>query len=56
MAWYREVFDLCFQDIDREAANKLWDKELKYKKGDKKKYEKKARKEEEEEESGDEDD
>jgi Lon-like ATP-dependent protease len=49
------VFDLVFPDIDRDAANKVWEKELKSKKGDKKKYKDKPRKEEEEE-SGDEDD
>jgi Lon-like ATP-dependent protease len=49
------VFDIVFPDVDREAANKLWEKELKSKKGDKKKHEKKARRDEEEE-SGDEDD
>jgi Lon-like ATP-dependent protease len=49
------VFDIVFPDLDKEAANKLWEKELKPKKGDRKKREQK-RKEEEEEESGDDDD
>lgn len=49
------MFDLVFPDLDREAANKLWEKELKNKKVDRKKY-KKEKREEDEEESGDEDD
>ncbi|KAF2019242.1 ATP-dependent protease La [Aaosphaeria arxii CBS 175.79] len=56
VSWYSEVFSLVFPDLDRDAANKLWEKELKGKKGDKKKYKEKARKEEEEEESGEDDD
>lgn len=55
VSWYREVFDIVFPDLDKEAANKMWEKELKSKKGDRKKREQK-RKEEEEEESGDDDD
>jgi Lon-like ATP-dependent protease len=55
VSWYREVFSLVFPDIDHEAANKLWEKELKNRKNDKKKYKEKPRKEEEEE-SSDEDD
>ncbi|KAF2278717.1 ATP-dependent protease La [Westerdykella ornata] len=55
VSWYSDVFNLMFPDLDREAANKLWEKELKSKKGDKKKFKEKPRKEEEEE-SGDEDD
>ncbi|KAF2113183.1 Lon protease C-terminal proteolytic domain-containing protein [Lophiotrema nucula] len=55
VSWYREVFNLVFPNADRDAANKVWDKELKHKKKEKKqKYEKKR--DEDEEESGDEDD
>lgn len=53
--WYKDVFDIVFADVDKDTSNKLWDKELKPKKGDRKKREQK-RKEEEEEESGEEDD
>lgn len=53
--WYSEVFNLVFSDLDRDAANKLWEKDLKNKKGDKKKP-KPASREEKDEESGDEDD
>ncbi|CAN9300922.1 unnamed protein product [Alternaria alternata] len=53
--WYKEVFDIVFPDLDKDAANKMWEKELKSKKGDRKKREQK-KKEEEEEESGDDDD
>jgi Lon-like ATP-dependent protease len=49
------VFNLVFPNLDYEAANKVWEKELKSKKHEKKKYKEKPRKEEEEE-SGDEDD
>jgi Lon-like ATP-dependent protease len=49
------VFDLVFPDLDRDAANKMWEKELKGKK-DRKKKEKEYKKKEEEEESGEEDD
>jgi Lon-like ATP-dependent protease len=56
VSWYRDVFDLVFPDIDRDAASKLWEKELKSKRGEKKKQKTKERKEEEEEESGDDDD
>ncbi|KAF2125183.1 ATP-dependent protease La [Dothidotthia symphoricarpi CBS 119687] len=55
VAWYHEVFDLVFPGLDKDSASKLWDKELKSKKGDRKKKEQK-RKEEEEEESGEDDD
>lgn len=55
MQWYKDVFDIVFADVDKDTSNKLWDKELKPKKGDRKKREQK-RKEEEEEESGEEDD
>lgn len=53
--WYKEVFDIVFPDLDKDAANKMWEKELKSKKGDRKKREQK-KKEEEEEESGEDDD
>ncbi|KAF1965467.1 ATP-dependent protease La [Bimuria novae-zelandiae CBS 107.79] len=55
VSWYHEVFHLVFPGLDKEASNKLWEKELKSKKGDRKKKEFKKR-EEEEEESGDDDD
>lgn len=54
MAWYSEVFDIVFPSLDKDYANKLWDKELKSKKGDRKKREQK--KKDEDEESGDDDD
>jgi Lon-like ATP-dependent protease len=41
--WYKEVFDIVFPELDKDAANKMWEKELKEKK-------------EEEEESGEDDD
>lgn len=53
--WYSEVFDIVFPDLNKEQANKLWEKELKAEKGDRKKREQK-RKDEDEEESGDDDD
>ncbi|KAH9876767.1 ATP-dependent Lon protease pim1 [Plenodomus lingam] len=52
--WYKEVFDIVFPDLDKEATNKMWEKELKGNKKDRKKREQK-RKEEDEEESGDDD-
>jgi Lon-like ATP-dependent protease len=55
VSWYGEVFDLVFPDLDRDAANKMWEKELKGKK-DKKRKEKEYKKKEEDEESGEEDD
>ncbi|PSN69403.1 ATP-dependent protease La [Corynespora cassiicola Philippines] len=55
VSWYNEVFDYVFPSLDKEAANKLWEKELKGKKGDRKKKEHKKR-DDDEEESGDEDD
>jgi len=55
VSWYKEVFDIVFPDLDKDTANKMWEKELKVKKGDRKKREQK-KKEEEEEESGEDDD
>ncbi|KAF2442818.1 ATP-dependent protease La [Karstenula rhodostoma CBS 690.94] len=55
VSWYNEVFDLVFPGLDKDASSKLWDKELKSKKGDRKKKEYKKR-EDDEEESGDDDD
>jgi Lon-like ATP-dependent protease len=55
VSWYSEVFELVFPGLNKEAGNKMWEKELKSKKGDRKKREQK-KKDEEEEESGDEDD
>jgi Lon-like ATP-dependent protease len=55
VSWYSDVFELVFPDLNKESANKMWEKELKSKKGDRKKREQK-RKDEDEEESGDEDD
>jgi len=49
------VFKIVFPDVDRDTANKLWEKDLKGKKSDRKRKEQK-RKEEEEEESGEDDD
>ncbi|CAO2652733.1 Nn.00g021440.m01.CDS01 [Neocucurbitaria sp. VM-36] len=55
VSWYKEVFDTVFPNLDKDYASKLWEKELRSKKGDRKKREQK-RKEEDEEESGEEDD
>ncbi|KAF2464523.1 ATP-dependent protease La [Lindgomyces ingoldianus] len=56
VSWYAEVFDLVFPDLDRDTANKVWEKELKSKKAEKKTKKEKVKEEkEEEEESGDED-
>lgn len=55
VSWYHEVFDLVFPGLDKDASNKLWEKELKSKKGDRKRKEYKKR-EDEEEESGDDED
>jgi Lon-like ATP-dependent protease len=55
VSWYSDVFELVFPDLNKESANKMWEKELRSKKGDRKKREQK-RKDEDEEESGDEDD
>ena len=55
VSWYKEVFDIVFPGLDKDTANKMWEKELKAKKGDRKKREQK-KKEEEEEESGEDDD
>ena len=55
VSWYHEVFALVFPDLDKDVANKLWEKELKGKKGDRKKKEYK-KKEEDDEESGEDDD
>lgn len=55
MSWYKEVFDIVFPNVDKDYGNKLWEKDLKSKKGDRKKREQK-RKEEDEEESGEDDD
>lgn len=54
VTWYSDVFKIVFPDIDRDAANKLWEKDLKTKKGDKKRKEQKRK--EEDEESGEDDD
>ena len=47
------MFELVFPNIDRDAANKMWEKELKDKKSDRKKREYKKR--DDDEESGDDD-
>ncbi|KAL1645939.1 ATP-dependent Lon protease pim1 [Didymella pomorum] len=52
--WYSQVFALIFPDLNKEAANKLWEKELKAKKGDKKRKEQKRK--DDDEESGEDDD
>jgi Lon-like ATP-dependent protease len=54
VSWYSDVFELVFPDLNKESANKMWEKELKSKKGDRKKREQKGK--DEDEESGDEDD
>jgi len=56
VSWYQEVFDFVFADLDKDVANKMWEKELKPKKGDRKKREQKKKEEEQEEESGEDDD
>jgi len=56
VSWYSEVFDLVFSGLDKDAANKVWEKELKGKKEKDKKKREPKKKEEEEEESGDDDD
>ena len=52
--WYSEVFNLIFPDLNKETANKLWEKELKPKKGDRKRKEQKRK--DDDEESGEDDD
>ncbi|KAH6611862.1 Lon protease C-terminal proteolytic domain-containing protein [Boeremia exigua] len=54
VAWYHEVFALVFPDLNKDAANRLWDKELKSKKGDKKRREQKRK--DDDEESGEDSD
>ena len=56
VVWYDEVFELVFPGLDREAANKVWERELKGKKGDKKKHKKEHKKDDEDDETGDEGD
>ncbi|KAL5413206.1 ATP-dependent Lon protease pim1 [Paraphaeosphaeria minitans] len=55
VSWYNEVFDLVFPGLDQDVSSKLWEKELKSKKGDRKRKEYKKR-EDDEEESGDDED
>ncbi|KAJ4360243.1 ATP-dependent Lon protease pim1 [Didymosphaeria variabile] len=55
VSWYHEVFDLVFPGLDKDAGNKLWEKDLKSKKGDRKRKEYKKR-EDDEEECGEDDD
>jgi Lon-like ATP-dependent protease len=54
VSWYSDVFPIVFPNVDRDAANKLWAKELKTRTGDKKRKEQKRKEDEEdkEEESG----
>lgn len=54
VAWYSDVFNLIFPDLNKEVANKLWEKELKAKKGDRKRKEQKRK--DDDEESGEDDD
>ena len=54
VSWYSEVFSIVFPSIDKDVASKLWEKDLKSKKGDRKRKEQKRK--EDEEESGDDDD
>ncbi|KAF1939987.1 ATP-dependent protease La [Clathrospora elynae] len=56
VSWYKEVFDIVFPNLDKDAVNKMWKDELKAKKGDRKKREQKRKTEEEEDESGEDDD
>ncbi|KAF1998725.1 ATP-dependent protease La [Amniculicola lignicola CBS 123094] len=56
VSWYSEVFNLVFPNVDRDAANKVWEKELKGKKDGKRKQKEYKKKEEDEDESGEEDD
>lgn len=37
--WYSDVFDLVFPGLDKEAANKVWKKQLKKSKKEEKKDE-----------------
>ncbi|KAF2877346.1 Lon protease C-terminal proteolytic domain-containing protein [Massariosphaeria phaeospora] len=55
VGWYSDVFKIVFPDLDKETGNKLWERELKNKKGERKKRESK-KKEEDDEESGEDDD
>lgn len=48
------MFDIVFPGLDKDATNKMWEKELKAKKGDRKKY--KQKRKDDEEESGEDDD
>jgi Lon-like ATP-dependent protease len=52
--WYSDVFKIVFPNVDRDTTNKLWEKDLKGKKGDRKRKEQKQK--DEEEESGEDDD
>ncbi|ORX99135.1 lon proteinase, partial [Clohesyomyces aquaticus] len=56
VGWYHEVFNLVFPDVDRDSASRVWEKELKVKKGEKRKGKEHKKEEKEEEESGDEED
>jgi len=51
--WYSDVFDLVFPNLDKDAANSLWKKELKRPSKAQRDREEKAREEEEEEEDSD---
>ncbi|KAE9964474.1 hypothetical protein EG328_010425 [Venturia inaequalis] len=53
--WYSDVFDLVFPNVDKDAINSLWKKELKKPKQGKRDREEKARDKDEEEEDDDED-
>jgi Lon-like ATP-dependent protease len=46
--WYSDVFKIVFPNVDRDTVNKLWEKELKGKKSDRKRKEQKQKDEEEE--------
>lgn len=55
MDWYSDVFDLVFPNVDKDAMNSLWKKELKKPKQGKRDREEKAKDREEEEDEDDED-
>jgi Lon-like ATP-dependent protease len=55
VSWYNEVFSAVFPNLDREAASKVWAKELKKSRAAGKKSKVSEKEEEEEEDSGDDD-
>jgi ATP-dependent Lon protease len=53
--WYGDVFDLIFPNVNVEAANTVWDKQLKEPEKEKKKRKSKSSKPSEDEDSSDDD-